>query len=115
MTSCSSNIPLNEFSRLSYNQKTPSVSSRNSALNVPRFRNKSICSITCLDTGLSTWFKNSVNNQYLAPIPYAVRLKNLIHANQIQGTSFKIKNICVDKQYGRKCGTGGMALTNKLI
>ena len=115
MTTCGSNIPLNDFSRLAYTELTPNVVSRNSVLNTGRFRTKSICNITCLDTGLTPWFKNSVQNQYLASIPYPQRLKNIIVAGQAQGTSTKIVKVCVDRQYGRKCGTGGMAPTNNLI
>ena len=115
MTTCGSNIPLNDFSRLAYTTPNANVISRISVLNTGRFRTRSICSITCIDTSLTPWFKNSVQNQYLATIPYPQRLKNIIVAGQAQGTSTKIVKVCVDRQYGRKCGTGGMAPTNNLI
>ena len=113
MPSCGSNIPINDFTLLSYTQSSRNIISRSNMLNVGRFRSKDVCKSFCSNNTMTTWYKNSVSNQYLAPIPYAQRLGNLMRMSQQRGTKQYRIPVCINKQYGRYCGTGGTPLTNK--
>jgi len=112
MPTCVSNLPLNDFTRLSYTQRTSNMIPRSTMMNVGRFRSKDMCSTSCINNSVSTWFKNSVNNQYLVSIPYGQRLGNLMRGSQKRGTKTIITPICINKQYGRVCGKGGFTLIN---
>ena len=112
MSGCTSNLPLNDFTKLAYMSKPRNIAPRPSMMNVGRWRSKNICSKFCVKSGMTPWFKNSVNNTHLAYISYSERLSNLIKANQARGTKKKMEKLCIDKQFGRKCGTGGNPLVN---
>ena len=106
-------IPLNEFSRTSVLSRSSNVIPRTSMMNVGRFRNKDFCKNGCLDNAMPTWFKNSTNNIPLARVSTATRIRNVLVAGLLQGPQLKRVPVCVDRQYGRRCGTGGVGPANK--
>ena len=106
-------IPLNDFSRTSYLSKSSNVIPRTSMMNVGRMRAKNFCTSGCLDNTMPTWFKNSTNNIPLARVSTATRINNAIIAGMAQGTRLRRIPICIDRQYGRRCGTGGTGPANK--
>ena len=112
MSKCTSHLPLNDFTKLVYMSKNRNIAPRSSMMNVGRWRSKSLCSTICINSIMTPWFKNSINNVHLAQVPYSERLSNLIKANQARGTKQISEKICIDKQFGRKCGTGGSPLVN---
>jgi len=107
------NIPDNEFSRVSYNMSSRNIVPRGSMMNTGRFRSRGFCNRGCIDNTMPTWFKNSVNNIYLARVSTASRITNALTANAIRGMQGKVEHVCVNRQYGRRCGSGGTGPANK--
>ena len=113
--SCHSRLPLNDYTRYTYtNSKSVNVINKSQIMNVGRFRKKGLCneSNVCINNIMPPWFKNSVKNQYLNNISYPSRLTNTIVGSQKLGTKTIVQNICINKQFGRPCGKGGMKPTN---
>ena len=109
--SCTSNLPRNDFTNLIYIQSS-NCSLPRDMMNVGRFRkgnNKKIC----YNSTMTPWFKNSTKNQYLADVPYAVRVGDRIRNGIRQGTTKIRFTKCIDLQFGRVCGTGGRFISNK--
>ena len=112
--SCYSRLPLNDHTRYAYNNsKNVNVINKSHMMNVGRFRKKGICSSNiCINNIMTPWFKNSVKNNYLNNTSYSSRLTNTIIGGQKLGTKTIIQNICINKQFGRPCGKGGMKPMN---
>ena len=115
---CTSRIPLNDFSRATYKELLLSRRGSNGTINsiqimnTGRFRAVGICNIICLDNTITPWFKNSVNNNNLNSIPFGERVGNVFRSALIKGGKREISERCIDRQFGRPCGTGGPRLVN---
>ena len=78
-------------------------------INTGRFRNKSLCSNVCINN-YNKKFNNTVNQTNLQSYPS--RITNTFKSNMLK-SKINFKNICINRQFGRQCGKGGMKLTNK--
>ena len=104
-------MPNNKFSMPNARNNISSSIPR-SMMNVGKYRN-STCNTVCINNSMFIGYKNSINNIYLAKIPIATKINDTFKLGSVRGTKKIIKYMCVDRQYGTRCGKGGLGPENK--